>query len=120
MHNQMSRNVVKTAEVIKVDVKNPAKENLGNIEEIMLDKLSGRVAYVVLASGGFLGMGEKYFALPWHSLHFDINENCFILNVDKEKIKNAPGFDKDNWPDMADRQWGQKVFDYYGTKPYWE
>lgn len=113
--------VVKAREnVVDVDVKNPAKENLGKIEEIMIDKLSGRVAYLVLSAGGFLGIGEKYFPLPWNSIKYDTNEDCFILNMDKERFKNAPGFDKNSWPDMADRQWGEKVSQYYGTRPYWE
>jgi hypothetical protein len=107
-------------EVIGVDVKNPAKEDLGEICEVMLDKTSGRTAYVVLESGSFLGMGGKLFALPWNSIQYDPNEECFILDVDKEKLKNAPGFDKDNWPDMADRAWGQKISSYYGARNYWE
>jgi hypothetical protein len=114
-------NVVKAKdEVIDVTVKNPANENLGKICEIMLDKLSGQVAYAVLESGSFLGIGGKLFALPWNSINYDTNAECFILNVDKEKLKNAPGFDKDNWPDMANRHWGETVSQYYGVKSYWE
>jgi hypothetical protein len=114
-------NVVKAKdEVIGVDVKNSAKESLGEICEIMLDKESGIVAYAVLDSGSFLGLGGKLFAIPWKSFYYDPNEECFILNVEKEKIKNAPGFDKDNWPDMADKEWGGQVFKYYGAKSYWE
>lgn len=113
--------VVKASEeVIGIEVKNFSKEKLGEIEEIMLDKVSGRVAYVVLASGGFLGLGEKFFAIPWNAINYDPNEECFILNIDKDRLKNAPGFEKDNWPDMADKSWGRTVSDYYGTKPYWE
>jgi len=115
-----SHNVVKAKEVVGVEVKNMAHEKLGKIEEVLLDKESGRVAYAVLASGGILGMGEKFFAIPWNALHYDVNEECYDLNVDKEKLKKAPGFDKDHWPDMADRQWGQTVSQYYGTRPYWE
>jgi len=114
-------NVVKAKEeVIGVTVKNPADENLGEICEIMLDKESGRTAYAVLDSGSFLGMGGKLFALPWNSISYDPNKECFILNVDKEKLKNAPGFDKDHWPDMADRTWGESISQYYGAKSYWE
>lgn len=114
-------NVVKAKdEVIDVEVKNPAHEDLGKICEIMLDKTSGRVAYVVLDSGSFLGIGGKLYALPWNSIHYDSEDECFILNVDKEKLKNAPGFDKDNWPDMADRSWGESISEYYGVKSYWE
>ena len=114
------QNVVKVSEnVVGKDVKNLAEENLGEIKEVMLDKVSGKVAYVVLESGTFLGMGGKLFAIPWSSLNYDVTEECFRLNVDKEKIKTAPGFDKDNWPDMSDRTWGQSIFDFYGLSPYW-
>ena len=68
---------------------------------------------------GFLGMGDKLFAIPWSSLKVDTVEHRFVLNVDKELLKAAPGFDKEHWPDMADRAWGAKVYTYYGAKPYW-
>lgn len=109
-----SSNVVRAkAEVIDVDVKNPANENLGKICEVMLDKLTGKVTYVVLESGTFLGLGGKLFAIPWNAINFDANKACFILNIDKESLKSAPGFDKDHWPDMADRTFGVTVTEYY-------
>ena len=100
-------------------VVNPEGENLGNIEHLMIDLKDGRVAYAVLSFGGFMGMGDKLFAIPWNSLTVDTVEKQFILDVDKERLKLAPGFDKEHWPDMADRTWGTKVFSYYGAKPYW-
>lgn len=106
-------NVVKANdEVIRVTVRNHADENLGHEEEVMLDKLSGKVVYVVLDSGSFLGLGGKYFALPWNSLNYDPNAECFRVDIDKERLSNAPGFDKDNWPDMADRSFGVTVATY--------
>jgi len=118
---KLNRNVVKAKEeVINVKVKNLADEDLGEICELMLDKNSGRVAYAVLECGSFLGMGGKLFALPWKAINYDTNKECFVLDVDKDKLKNAPGFDKDNWPDMADRSWGETVSQYYGVKEYWE
>lgn len=86
----------------------------------MIDLGSGRVAYAVLAAGGFLGMGEKFFAIPWDLLTVDTDDEEIVLNVEKEILKNAPGFDKDNWPQTTDRAWISEVFDYYGSKPYWE
>ena len=65
-------------------------------------------------------MGDKLFAVPWSALTLNTEEHEFLLNVDKEVLKKAPGFDKDNWPDMADRAWGAGVFKYYGQRPYWE
>jgi hypothetical protein len=69
---------------------------------------------------GFLGMGNKLFAIPWQALTLDEEEKQFILNVDKDVLKSAPGFDKDNWPDMADPTWGSQIFSHYGYKPYWD
>ena len=85
----------------------------------MIDLENGRIAYAVLSFGGFLGMGDKLFAIPWSALTVDKVEKRFILNVDKEVLKRASGFDKDNWPNMSDRTWGTGVYTYYGAKPYW-
>lgn len=98
----ISRNLVKTAEIIGTPVMNTAGENLGEIKEIVLDKLTGKVQYAVLAFGGILGLGDKLFALPWEVLSYDETEDAFILNIDKEILKTAPGFDKNRWPDLAD------------------
>lgn len=101
-------------------VVNAQGETLGEIEAIMLDVRGGRIAYAVLAVGGLLGIGEKFFAIPWRSLTLDTDNKQFILDVDKERLKNAPGFDKDHWPAMADRSWATQVHTYYGTPAYWE
>ena len=101
-------------------VVNLQKEDLGKIEHLMIDLGTGRIAYAVLSFGGCLGMGDKLFAIPWGALALDTVEKQFILNVDKELLKHAPGFDKDHWPNMADHTWGSKVFTYCGAKPYWD
>ena len=101
-------------------VKNEAGENLGKVDEIMIDIPSGRVAYAVLSFGGVLRMGNKLFAVPWELFTVDEDQKCFILNVDKARLEDAPGFDKDNWPDMADLAWGQQIYSYYGRRPYWD
>jgi sporulation protein YlmC with PRC-barrel domain len=95
-------------------------EKLGDIEAIMLDVPSGRVAYAVLATGGFLGMGERLFAIPWSALQLDADNECFVLNINKDRLENAPGFDKGDWPSMADMTWATEVHEYYGSRPYWE
>lgn len=101
-------------------VRNSAGEDLGKVDEIMIDIPSGRVAYAVLSFGGILRMGNKLFALPWSVLRVDEDEKCFILDVNKKTLESAPGFDKDHWPNMADTTWGLEVFRYYGATPYWE
>ncbi len=102
------------------EVYNPEEEHLGEIKEIMIETATGDVAYAVLSFGGLLGLGDKLFAVPWNALKLDTRNKCFILDEDKESLKNAPGFEKDAWPRMADRQWGSAVHDYYGVRPYWE
>ncbi|MFM0598333.1 MULTISPECIES: PRC-barrel domain-containing protein [Paraburkholderia] len=94
-------------------------EDIGKIKDIMLDVGSGRVAYAVLSSGGFLGIGDKLMAIPWHALTLDTEQKCFTLNMTAERVKNAPGFDKDHWPAMADQTWATSVHQYYGSEPYW-
>lgn len=100
------------------DVYNEQDEDLGDIKEIMLDMTTGRVSYAVLSFGGFLGMGEKLFAVPWNALKLDTVNKRFVLNIDKARLENAPGFDKDNWPNMSDQTWAQGIHSYYGTKSY--
>lgn len=99
------------------DVYNHNDEDLGEIKEIMLGMNSGKVAYAVLSFGGILGMGEKLFAVPWAALMLDTKNKRFVLNVDKDTLKNAPGFDKDNWPNMADASWTKRIHSYYGIEP---
>jgi len=101
-------------------VRNPAGEDLGKIKELMVDVQTGRIGYAVLSFGGVFNMGNKLFAVPWNALALDEDEKEFILNVDKPRLENAPGFDKDNWPDMADQTWGRQISDYYEVTPYWE
>jgi len=98
------------------DVVNAKDEDLGDIKEIMLDMRSGKVGYAVLAYGGFLGMGEKLFAVPWNALTLDTEKKRFVLGVEQDRLKDAPGFDKNHWPDMSDQSWAKGIHDFYGTK----
>lgn len=100
------------------NVYNNKSESLGDIKEIMLDMRTGRVSYAVLEFGGFLGMGSKLFAVPWSVLKLDTVEKRFIFDVSKESLENAPGFEKDDWPNMADPAWEKGIHDYYGAPLY--
>ena len=95
------------------EVCNLQDEKLGTIQDIMLDMTEGKIRYAVLASGGFLGMGDRLFAVPWKALKQDQENHRFKLDVDVERLKKAPGFDKDNWPNMADTTWNSTVESYY-------
>lgn len=93
---------------------------LGKIEAIMLDVGSGRIAYAVLTFGGVFGVGTKLFAIPWSALTLDAVEKRFVLNATKDQLAKAPGFDKDQWPSMADPGWAAAVHTFYQVKPYWD
>lgn len=93
--------IVKSGSIIGKNVKNPENENLGEIAEVVLDMQSGHVSYLVLDFGGFLGFGNKYFAVPWNLFVYNNKDDFFILNADKQRLKDAPGFNKDNWPNFA-------------------
>lgn len=115
---KMARSIVNTDDIVGVEVRSPQGDKLGKIEAIMLDKLQGRVAYVVLSFGGFLGMGDKLFAIPWSMFSYNNKEECFNLSLDKETLKKSPGFDKDHWPDMSNPAWSSSIHKYYGTNAY--
>jgi sporulation protein YlmC with PRC-barrel domain len=97
------------------DVYNGANEKLGSIKEFMIDMAAGRISYAVLSYGGFLGMGDRLFAVPWRALKLDTVNHRFTLDASKEKLKNAPGFDKDHWPTMADKTWATDLHTFYGV-----
>ncbi|HRX84219.1 MAG TPA: PRC-barrel domain-containing protein, partial [Phycisphaerae bacterium] len=111
----------RSTKLIGSKVVNPEGKDLGKIEDIAVDPDSGRVAYAVLSFGGFLGIGDKYFAIPFESLKFDPqNDEKVSLAVEKSQLENAKGFDKNDWPDMANEQWARHTHESYGTEPYWE
>ena len=103
-------------DIIGTKVVNPQHEDLGKIEDLIVDS-SGRVSYAVLSFGGFLGMGDKDFAIPFNAFAFDPANNRAVLNIDKSLLKNAPGFDKDNWPNLSDPSFGQDISKSYGYDP---
>lgn len=80
-------------------------DHLGSIEDLMLHTDTGAVAYAVLSFGGFLGMGEKLLAIPWEALTIDPADHTIVLDIDREKLAQAPGLDKNDWPANADSTW---------------
>ena len=94
-------------------VENTAGEKLGDIKDLMIDLDDGSIEYAVLSFGGVMGMGDKLFAVPWEALRVDTSDEKLVLPVDKEQLKNAPGFDKDHWPDFASPQFRTQISDYY-------
>ena len=117
--------VAKVKDLIGVEVLNPNHETLGKIEDLVLDPASGKIRYAVLSFGGFLGMGDKLFAVPWDELKLiskgttsagTIKEDHYVLNVSKEALKNAPGFDSNHWPDFAKPNWSAAIDKFYTSQ----
>ena len=106
--------------VIGSNVVNQQDEGIGQIEDLVIDASAGRIAYAILSFGGFLGMGNKYFAIPWNAFKFNLADKKAVLNVDKKLLENAPGFDKDDWPNFSDTTLGSSIYNHYGYTPYWE
>lgn len=95
------------------DITNPQKENLGDLKDLMIDTGSGKISYAVVSFGGVFGIGDKLFAVPWSQLTVDRQNKCLVLNVSKDRLKDAPGFDKDNWPNFADDAFASNLNTYY-------
>jgi sporulation protein YlmC with PRC-barrel domain len=97
--------------IIGDDVINPEEEQLGKIHNIMIDLATGKIEYVVVESGRFLGVGEKFFAMPYELMHVAPKGHSFVLNKSREMFKKAPGFDKSHWPETNAR--------YAESTAYW-
>lgn len=90
-------------------------EYFGDIEELMLEMSAGKVVYAILSVGGFVGLDDLLFPLPWSALKFDIVRKRCMLNVDRDRLKDAPRFEKDDWPDMTDPAWAAQIHSHYGA-----
>ncbi|MCE9606121.1 MAG: PRC-barrel domain-containing protein [Planctomycetia bacterium] len=100
-----------------LNVDNQKNEKLGEIEDIVYDTDSGRITYAAVSFGGFLGVGDKMFAVPWHALKPELdtvnNKHHIRMNADKESLKDAPGFDTAHWPNVGDAKWSADVDKFY-------
>lgn len=113
--NKATSPILKASDLIGYPVKNRINESLGKIEDLAIDVRGGRIQYAVLSFGGFLGMGDKLFAIPFESLSIT-DEKTAYLDVDKDRLKSAPGFDKANWPNFNDPTWNRDVHKFYGRE----
>jgi sporulation protein YlmC with PRC-barrel domain len=113
-----SGTLIAAEKVNGTNVYNAAGDKLGSVDDIMIDKVSGRTIYAVMSFGGFLGMGEKFYPLPWATLKYDEQKGGYVVNLDKKLLEAAPNYDSGSefkWtPD-----YGRKVDSYYNTPSYW-
>jgi sporulation protein YlmC with PRC-barrel domain len=107
---------MRASDLIGKNVMNPKGDGLGEIKDLVIDTTNGRVQYAVIAMGGFLGVGDKMFAYPLERFERTSERGKLVLNVDKEKMKAAPGFDDKNWPNFGTATYRGEVDKFYGTK----
>jgi sporulation protein YlmC with PRC-barrel domain len=100
-------------------VYDPRGNDIGSIKRLMIDKLSGRVAYAVMSFGGFLGIGEDEYAIPWSKLTYDSSLGGYRTDITEDQLKGAPAFSRDRQYDWSDREREQELHDYYRTQYYW-
>lgn len=121
----MYDSVKETSRLISADkvegtnVYNSTGDKLGSIDNVMIDKQTGKVAYAMMSFGGFLGLGEKYHPLPWSLLKYDTGKGGYLVNLDKRTLEGAPMYGENETINWEDQAWGKKVHDYYGVPPYW-
>jgi sporulation protein YlmC with PRC-barrel domain len=113
-----TNSLIAAEKVAGTSVYNRDRENIGEIYDVMLDKVSGKVAYAIMSFGGFLGIGEKYHPLPWSMLKYDTSIGGYVIDVSKDVLQGAPAYAEgaDPW---GSRAYEEKVYGYYGAPPYW-
>lgn len=117
-HREETTTLISADKVTGTDVYNGAGEHLGEIHDVMIDKVSGRVAYAVMSFGGFLGIGENYHPLPWSSLSYDTDKGGYLVNVTREQLEGAPVYAEDAPPQWS-RDYEKRIHEHYGVRPYW-
>lgn len=107
------RDANKVSDITGATVMNRQGEDLGTVHDLIVSE-DGRVKYMILSHGGVLGVGDKLIPVPWRAVSAGTKENTFLIDMDKDKLANAPSFDRNNWPNFADPGYGERVFSYYG------
>jgi len=114
-HALEKSSVFKGTDLVGMHVEERDGKRLGEIKDLVVDPTDGEIDYVVLDYGGFLGVGHKYFAVPWKALTFTGDMKRVILDVTNKDLERAPGFDKDNWPDLNSRDLAIMIYEFYGV-----
>ena len=107
--------VLKGSDLIGMKVEGTDGKKLGTIKDLVINPINGDVDYAVLDYGGFLGVNDKYFAVPWEALKLNDDRKKALLDVTKKDLKHAPGFDKKQWPDLATRDQTIVIYEFYGV-----
>lgn len=116
MKNEARLGALSASTLIGDPVRNSEGDDLGKLEDFMVDLDTGCIVYAVISFGGFMGLGDKLFAIPWASLRVDLEDESVRMDIDKETLEEAPGFDKDNWPKPTDFGIVTTVYKFYGVE----
>ena len=112
----LSPRFLSASKLVGAEVRNPQDESLGTLKDVMIDTSSGKSAFGVLSFGGVLGLGNKLFAVPWDSFSVDGEHERLLLDVPRDRLKDAPGFDSDHWPDFADPAFNERMREHYPAR----
>jgi sporulation protein YlmC with PRC-barrel domain len=118
--NDPSGHLIAANQVQGTAVYGLAGEKLGSLEDVMIDKRSGRIAYAVLSFGGFMGIGDEYHPLPWEKLSYDTGKGGYVVDVDRETLEGAPSYTDEATANWDDEAWSRNVYTYYGVHPFWD
>lgn len=110
-------NLISSEDVEGTAVFDPSGNEIGNVDHLMIDKLSGQVRYAIMSFGGFLGLGHSHYPLPWSSLTYDKQRDGYMTNVTEQQLRDAPEFSDDSW---TNRAWESQVHQHYNAQPYWD
>jgi hypothetical protein len=113
-----SGHLIAASKVQGTTVYNAAMEKLGSVEDVMIDKASGRIAYAILSFGGFLGIGDKFFPLPWEKLSYNQEMGGYIVDIDRDTLEGAPSYTDAATATWSDEAWHREVHSHYGSDPY--
>ncbi|SDA28427.1 PRC-barrel domain-containing protein [Methylobacterium sp. UNC378MF] len=113
------RRLIASDRVVGTEVRRPDGGRVGRIERLMLDKVSGRVAYAVMSFGGFLGLGEDFYTLPWSVLRFEPRQDAYVVDVTEAQLRAAPARTPEGTDPAEDGAWEDQIHRYYDAAPYW-
>ena len=110
------RTMISSEDVQGTAVYSQDGDRIGEIDHLMIDKVSGRVTYAVLSFGGFLGLGHSHYPLTWNMLDYDTSLGGYRTDVTEAQLRDAPAFSDDSW---SDRDWEERVHEHYNAPKYW-
>ncbi|MFO1154265.1 MAG: PRC-barrel domain-containing protein [Rhodospirillales bacterium] len=118
---QETSRLISAEKVEGTSVYDPSGENVGTIKNVMIDKTSGQVVYATMASGGVMGIGSDYYALPWNVLKYNTSLGGYEIGINRDRLQGAPAASESEVIDkLEDQDFGSRVHDFYGTKPFWQ